>query len=190
MKKVNKKRLLLSILILIIIIVAIVFAIKFSGNGEETSGDFNMNGSQENVDSQNSQEGQVEQQPTQTPSVSEPAENTPSTSVPQQETENVTEFVDESGNKLEEDTLQASKDSIVQAFKAIPSERLGITADLNTAKIMFNQGITTIAENECFVFNVYVLEENKLKNIGTYAMSRDTQVLYKLNSQTLEYDLI
>lgn len=179
MKKVNKKRLFLSILILIIIIVAIVFAIKFSGNGEVTNGDFNMGGSQENVDAQNSQEGGQE-----------PVQPTTTTSVPQKETENVTEFVDESGNKLEENTLQTNKDSIVQAFKAIPSETLGITADLSAAKIMFNQGITTIAETECFVFNVYVQEGEKLKNIGTYAMSRDTQVLYKFNSQTLEYDLV
>lgn len=188
MKKINKKRLFLSILILIIIIVAIVFAIKFSGNEEVTNGDFNMGGSQENVDAQNSQEGGQEPvQPTTTP---EQEGTTTTTSVPQIETENVTEFVDESGNKLEENTLQTNKDSIIQAFKAIPSETLGITADLSTAKIMFNQGITTIAETECFVFNVYVQEGEKLKNIGTYAMSRDTQVLYKFNSQTLEYDLV
>lgn len=188
MRKVNKKRLFLSIMILIIIIVAIVMAVKFSGNGDETAGDFNLGDSQENVDSQNSQEGGQEQnQSTTTP---EQNVNNTTTSVPQQETENVTEFVDESGNKLEEDTLQTSKDSIIQAFKAIPSEKLGITADLSTAKIMFNQGITTIAENECFVFNVYVLEDGKLKNIGTYAMSRSTEVLYKLNAETSDYDLI
>lgn len=193
MKKVNKKRLFISILVLIIIIVTIVFAIKFSGNGDETSGDFNMDGSQETVDSQNSQEGGEEKQPDQTtavPDQSPSVSDAPTTSVPQQETENVTEFIDESGNKLEEDTLQTSKDSIIQAFKAIPSEKLGITADLSTAKIMFNQGITTIADKDCFVFNVYVLEDGKLKNIGTYAMSRDTEVLYKLNSETSDYDLI
>lgn len=182
--KLNKKRLFLSIMILIILIVAIVLIVKFAGNGEETNGNFNLGDSQENVDTPNSQEG-GDTQPDQTSAVPDGTN-----SVPQNETESVGDFVDESGNKLEEDTLQTSKDAITQAFKAISPDKLGLEVDLNSARIMFNQGITTIAENECFVFSVYVQDGETMKNIGTYAMSRDTKVLYKFNLDTLVYDLI
>ena len=117
-------------------------------------------------------------------------EATNSDPIHQNDTQSVYEFVDESGNKMDEASLQAAKDAVVQAFKAVPAEKLGITVDLSAARIVFNQGITTISGTECFVFNVYSQEGEALKNIGTYAMSRDTLTLYRFNSESLEYDLI
>lgn len=189
--KINKKRLFLSIMILIIIILVIVFGIKLIGNKDETSGDMNLDGSQETVDTPSQEDVPVQENavPGVVDDLSGDTQESEVT-VPQQATDNVEEFVDEQGNKMDENVLQTNKDTIIQAFKAIPADKLGLTADLASAKIMFSQGITTIATNECFVFNVYVNENGSLKNAGVYAMSRDTTVLYKFNSASLEYELI
>lgn len=163
MKKINLKRFIPFILILLVIVIAIVMVVNSNiGNNGESSGDFNLDGTKKNTDS-----------------------NT--IAISQSETSSVNEYVDASGNKLDDGTLKKNKDNIIVAFKQIPAEKLGLNIDLNSAKIMFNQGTTTIKDKQFLVFNVY---SQAGKNVGTYAMSIDTEVVYKYNTNTLEYELI
>ena len=175
----NKKRFFLAVIILLVLVAVIIFiGVKFTKKTNETNGDFSLDGSQENIDSKNSQENNDNN-----------AEND-GTSIPQQETEGIKDYVDEKGNQMSDEDVQNVKNNIVAKFKSVPSELLGISADLNTARIMFNQGVTIIAQKECYVFNVYVQEGDSLNNIGMYAMSTDTTTLYKFNYEKITYDLI
>ena len=180
----NKKRFFLAVIILLVLVAVIIFiGVKFTKKTNETNGDFSLDGSQENIDSKNSQENNENVE-----NNDNNAEND-GTSIPQQETEGIKDYVDEKGNQMSDEDVQNVKNNIVAKFKSVPSELLGISADLNTARIMFNQGVTIIAQKECYVFNVYVQEGDSLNNIGMYAMSTDTTTLYKFNYEKITYGL-
>ncbi len=111
-------------------------------------------------------------------------------SIPQKDTDHIEQYVDDKGNEISGEELSKVKDNIVQAFKKVSTDKLGLDVDLNNVRIIFNQGTTIIDQNSCLVFCVYVAENDELKNSGMFAMTKDTKVLYKFNSDTLTYDLI
>src|SRR5699024_1247133 len=94
------------------------------------------------------------------------------------------------GNELDGEDLSKIKDNIVQAFKKVSLDKLGLDVNLDEARVIFNKGTTIIDQNNCFVFCIYVMKDNLLRNVGMYAMTKDTKTLYKFNSDTLTYDLI
>ncbi len=102
----------------------------------------------------------------------------------------VNRFVDENGNDMTEEAIQEAKNKIIEAVKKIPVESLGLDVNLDNARFIFTEGITTINHNECFVFSIYVQEGENLVNKGMYAISRDTTIIYKFNPQTVCYELI
>ena len=61
---------------------------------------------------------------------------------------------------------------------------------MSNVKIVFNQGTTIIADNTCLVFAVYEQKDNSLNFISKYAMSIDTEVLYKYDSESLVFNMI
>lgn len=162
MKRFNIKRILPIVLIIVIIIaiISIIFSSKEDNN--ENNADFSIGKTKENIDT-----GLV--------------------TISQNDTATVNEYVDNNGNKLDDNTLKQTKDNIMTSFKRISSDKLGQDIDISRCKIIFNKGTTTIKENSFLVFNVYSQEG---KNIGTYAMSIDTNTIYRYNTQTLEYELI
>lgn len=172
--KVNKKRLGIFIAILIIIILLIVVICKAIGNKSEIT----LNGKDKTIDGNNmsnSQEIEYDGNPY---------------NVPQDYTETVNEYVGESGEAIDENTLSGIKQSIMDKFKGIPADKLKLDINMDNSRIIFNQGTTIIANNKCLVFVVYEEKDGALNFISKYAMSIDTSVLYKYDSDALIFNML
>lgn len=174
--KIDKKRLLIITAIVIVIIALIVLVIRVINNDEDKA---TVDGTSSTIDGQNVTDDSSKVEYDGNPY-----------NVPQDYTQTVNEFVGESGEALDENTLNEVKDNITNKFKQIPGEKLGINVDMSTIKIIFNQGTTTIADNACLVFVVYEEKDDKLNFISKYAMSIDANVLYKYDSQNLVFNMI
>ena len=174
--KIDKKRLLIITAIVIVIIALIVLVIRVINNDEDK---ITVDGTSSTIVGQNVTDDSSKVEYDGNPY-----------NVPQDYTQTVNEFVGESGEALDENTLNEVKDNITNKFKQIPGEKLGINVDMSTIKIIFNQGTTTIADNACLVFVVYEERDDKLNFISKYAMSIDTNVLYKYDSQNLVFNMI
>ena len=174
--KLDKKRLLISIAIIVIIIAVVVLIVKIATNNEDK---ITIDGNASTIDGQNITDESSEVEYDGNPY-----------NVPQDYTQTLNEFVGETGEALDENTLNEVKDNIMNKFKGISTDKLGISADMSSVKIVFNQGTTIIADNTCLVFAVYEQKDNSLNFISKYAMSIDTEVLYKYDSESLVFNMI
>lgn len=182
----NKKKIIIiiALIILIIAIVAIIVFKLLDKNELNTSIDTNGNVISNEELNSNGSSAQLQ-------SNDNTSENTYNpNSIPQKDTDYVEQYVDEKGNELDGEDLSEIKDNIVQAFKKVSLDKLGLDVNLDEARVIFNKGTTIIDQNNCFVFCIYVMKDNLLRNVGMYAMTKDTKTLYKFNSDTLTYDLI
>lgn len=179
------KKIVLIIIAVIILVVIIIVAFKLL-NKNEVNLSVDSNGNVTNIGNLNTDGNNAQLQ--NNSSTSDYTYNPDS--IPQKDIEYIEQYVDDKGNELSGEDLSKIKDNIVQAFKKVSSDKLGINVDLNNVRIIFNQGTTIINKNRCLVFCVYVAENDTLRNVGMYAMTKDTKVLYKFNSDTLTYDLI
>lgn len=180
--KVNVKRLAIAIIVLVIIVVAIVMIVK---NIKKNPDDIDIKDSGITLDGStpgieggsmtNSQEIEYDGNPY---------------NVPQDYTKTVNEFVGETGEALDSETLSTVKQNIIEKFKQGYSEKYGINVDMSNVRIIYNQGTTTIAGNTCLVFVVYEEKDGDLTFISKFAMSINTEVLYKYNSETFMYSMI
>ncbi len=75
-------------------------------------------------------------------------------------------------------------------FKSIPADKLKLNISMDNARLIFNQGTTTIANNKCLVFVAYEEKDNALNFISKYAMSIDTSILYKYDSEALVFNML
>lgn len=172
--KVNKKRLGIFIAILVILIILIVVICKAISNKSEIT----LNGTDQTIGGNNisnSQEIEYDGNPY---------------NVPQDYTETVTDFVNESGEAIDENTLAGIKQNIMDKFKSISVDKLKLNINMDNARLIFNQGTTIIANNKCLVFVVYEEKDNALNFISKYAMSLDTSVLYKYDSDALVFNML
>ncbi len=174
--KLDKKRLLISIAIIVIIIAVVVLIVKIATNNEDK---ITIDGNASTIDGQNITDESSEVEYDGNPY-----------NVPQDYTQTLNEFVGETGETLDEATLNEVKTNITNKFKGISADKLGIDIDMSTIKIVFNQGTTIIADNTCLVFAVYEQKDDTLNFISKYAMSIDTNVLYKYDSQALVFNMI
>lgn len=171
--KVNRKRLCAFIVIFVAIIAVIIISIVLSKRKNLT-----LDGSKTKVDGAsitNNQEIEYDGNPY---------------NVPQAYVETVNQYVDEKGNALEGADLSNVKNNIIDKFKSYSNEKLGFEASMDNIKIVFNQGTTTIAENTCIVFAVYEIVDDSLDYISKYAMSIDTNVIYKFDSEAFVFRMI
>lgn len=180
--RVNKKRLILFVAIVIIVIVAIILLVKNINkkidNIDIKNNGITLDGTDPKIEGgnmTNSQEIEYDGNPY---------------NVPQDYTKTVNEFVGESGEALDSVTLSTVKESIIDNFKKNYSEKYGINVNMENVKIIFNQGTTTIADNTCLVFAVYEEQGDNLAFISKFAMSINTEILYKYNSETFMYSMI
>ncbi len=183
MKKINLKKFIPAICVLLAIIVIIVIIVCSSKNKkiEENPGDSGLNSG--NVD--NSSASNVTNNGNENPVTSE--ENN-ELNVPQVNTSSTNEYVDDSGSKIEEETVESIQEKIKAKFKTIPQSDLKLdNVDLESARFIFGEGVMSIAKKDCFGFSVYVLDGEYLVNAGMYAMSTDTEVLYRYDTDTLTY---
>lgn len=173
--KVNKKRLIIFVVVIVIIIIAIVLLIKNLNKDK----DITLDGTEQiTIDSQvaiNEQDIEYDGNPY---------------NVPQEYTQTVNEFIGDTGEALDENTLITVKEDIENKFRSISPDKLGINSEMANVKITFNPVTTTIAGKNCLVFAVYEEKDNQSIFISKYAMSVDTSVLYKFNSDTLVYNMI
>lgn len=170
--KVNKKRLSIFIAIVVIVIVAIIVVILSKKNK------LILDSSKTKVDGtsvSNAQDIEYDGNPY---------------NVPQAYVETIDKYVDEQGEDLDSTTLNTVKNNIIDKFKSYSNEKLGFEASMDSLKIVFNQGTTTIAENTCIVFAVYEIADGSLKYISKYAMSIDTSVIYKFDSEEFVFRMI
>lgn len=175
--KLDKKRLLIFVAVVIVVIAVVVLIVKVVNNNEEK---ITIDGNASSID-----DGQnVTDESSQVEYDGNPY------NVPQDYTQTLNEFVGETGEALDENTLNEVKDNIMNKFKGISTDKLGISADMSSVKIVFNQGTTIIADNTCLVFAVYEQKNNSLNFISKYAMSIDTEVLYKYDSESLVFNMI
>jgi hypothetical protein len=174
--KLDKKRLLIFVAVVIVVIAVVVLIVKIVNNNEEK---ITIDGNASSIDGQNitDESSQVEY------------DGNPY-NVPQDYTQTLNEFVGETGEALDENTLNEVKDNIINKFKGISTDKLGISVDMSNVKIVFNQGTTIIADSTCLVFAVYEQKDNNLNFISKYAMSIDTEVLYKYDSESLVFNMI
>lgn len=181
MKKINFKRFIPAICVLVVIIAIIVIIVCSSKNNnqEENPGNSGLN-------SGNVQDGSASNAESNENSVA-PAEDN-GLNVPQVNTSSTNEYVDDSGSKIEEGTVESIQENIKAKFKTIPQSDLKLdNVDLESARFIFGEGIMNIAKKDCFGFSVYVLKGEYLVNAGMYAMSTDTEVLYRYDTDTLTY---
>lgn len=184
MKIKNKKKMILIIVAVIILVVVMIFAFKMLNKNEvNMSVDANGNAIDGSLRADGS-EIKLKDDGTTSDYTYNP------NSIPQKDTDYNEQYLDNKGNELSGEDLSKIKDNIIQEFKEVPIDKLGLDVDLNNIRIIFNQGTTLIDKNNCLVFCIYVAENNTLRNVGMYAMSEDTKVLYKFNSDALTYDLI
>lgn len=173
--KINKARLITSILVVIIVIVAIVLIAKKANKQPEK---ITLDGSTQVIENKqitNTQEIEYDGNPY---------------NVPQSYTTTVNEFVGEDGSAIDANELSTIKVKIEEKFKSISAEKLGINADMSNITIVFNQATTTIAEKNCLVFAVYEIKGDESNYISKFAMSEDATVLYKFDSESLIYNMI
>jgi hypothetical protein len=173
--KVNKKRLLFSIIVLIIIIVAIILIVKNIGKKDSN---ITLDGTSQKIDGvsvSNSQEIEYDGNPY---------------SVPQEYTVAVDEYVYTDGEAIDDSSLNEIKQSMIEKFKQSSTDNLQLDADMQNIRIIFNQGTTTIADSTCLVFVVYEEKDDSLNFKSKYAMSLDTKVIYKYDSESLVYNML
>lgn len=174
--KINKKRLIIFIVIAVLIIGIVVAATVKLLNKDNK--DITLDGTDQTIEGNNmtnNQEIEYDGNPY---------------NVPQDYTETVNEFVNESGEVLDENTLSEVKQNITDKFKQLPTDKLGINTDMSNIRIVFNQGTTKVADSTCLVFVVYEEKDNSLNFISKYAMSIDTNIVYKYDSTALIYNMI
>ena len=172
MKNKNFKRFLPAIGILAAIVVVITVIATSSKNSEENKSDSGMNtGNIENGTSSSTGDNNN--------TSAEPVTGNP-LDVPQVNTSSTNEYIDDSGSAMAQETVGSIQEQIIAKFKTIP-------VDLNSARIMFGEGVMKIANKECLGFTVYVLNGNYLQSAGMYAMSIDTEVLYRYDTDTMTY---
>lgn len=187
MKKISKKKIIL-IVIAVILLIVIAFVIFKLINKNELNLNVDANGNVVNGDIMNSDGSNAQLQQEDSNNNSEATYNP--NSIPQKDTEHIEQYIDDKGNEVSGEDLSKIKDNIIQAFKKIPMDKLGLDVNLDEVRIIFNQGTTVIDQNNFFVFCIYTTHDNRLKNIGMFAMTKDTKTLYKFNSENLTYDLI
>lgn len=161
---------------IIIVIVVIVLIVKGGKNDDskitlDGSGNANVDGQQVN----NNQEIEYDGNPY---------------NVPQSYTTTVNDFIGESGEELDENTLPSIKEEIKSKFTSMSTEQIGINVDMQNIRIIFNQGTTTIADNNCLVFSVYEQKDGSLNFVSKYAMSTNTEILYKYDSSANMFNMI
>lgn len=180
MKNKNFKRFLPAIGILAAIVVVITVIATSSKNSEENKSDSGMNtGNIENGTSSSAGDNNN--------TSAEPVTGNP-LDVPQVNTSSTNEYIDDSGSAMAQETVGSIQEQIIAKFKTIPQERLNLkNVDLDSARIMFGEGVMKIANKECLGFTVYVLNGNYLQSAGMYAMSIDTEVLYRYDTDTMTY---
>ena len=182
MKNINIKRFLPALGILVAIIV-IILVIVYSSNKQENTNlpeDDNVNSVNENIENNESTSNEDV-------SDSEQSEEN-SLDVPQVDTSSTNEYVDDSGEQIEGGTIEDTQAKIEEKFKSIPLDRLNLQGVyLNSAKIIFGEGVMKIANKDCFGFSVYVLDGSYMKSAGTFAMSMDTEVLYRYDTSSMTY---
>ena len=187
MKKISKKKIIL-IVIAVILVIVIAFVIFKLVNKSELNLNVDANGNvvNDNIENSDGTDAQLQQ--------GEQNSNLKNTynpnSIPQKDTEYIEQYIDDKGNEVGGEDLSKIKDNIVQAFKKVPMDKLGLDVNLDEVRVIFNQGTTVIDKNNCFVFCIYIAQDNTLKNVGMYAMTKDTKTLYKFNSESMTYDLI
>lgn len=166
MKHNNLKKILVAIILLVIVVAVIVLVIKFTGNKNSN-----------NIDNNNDNNNYIEND-----------ENIEVIS--KEDTTSVSDYVDEQGNALSDDEVSKLKNAISEAVKQFPTEKLGINEDINNARFIFNRGTTTISGEQYLTFSIYVLEGEKYRSRGMFAMSKNTEKLYKYNSEKSRYERI
>ena len=175
--KVNRLRLVIVILLVILVIAGIVFLVKClrKDNKQEITLDGTNNVIDEGKVISNSQDIEYDGNPY---------------NVPQDYTQTTNEYINETGDIIDQSTLTNLKQDIENKFRSIPNEKLGINVDMSNISIIFNQVTTTIAGKNCLVFAVYEEKGNESNFISKFAMSIDMSVLYKFDSNTLIYNMI
>lgn len=181
MKKINFKRFLPAIGILVAIIIIIIVIVTSSKKSEENKSDSGMNtGNIETGTVSNTEENQGQSE--------EENATEESLDVPQANTTSTNEYVDNTGATIEEGTVESIQAQIEEKFKSIPLDRLQLNGvDLENAKLIFGEGVMRIGDKDCFGFTVYVANGKYMKSAGMYAMSKDTEVLYRYDTDTLTY---
>lgn len=184
MKNINLKRfipIVCVVLIIIVIIIAVILGAR-NKNNEESNADSSLNSGtvEQNTSSNATDENNDD-------TSSSTTEET-SLDVPQLDTSSTNEYVEEDGSKIEEATVESIQESMKAKFKTVSKEDLCLEdVDLDSARFIFGEGVINIAKKDCFGFSVYVLNGQYLENAGTFAMSLDTEVLYRYDTETMTY---
>lgn len=169
-KNINVKRLIPFIVIVCVIILVIV-VVCTNGKKEVNDEDFGLSGQ---VSPYKAQENLVSD------------ENT----VYQKDIITNEEVLTLEGEEIVNEDLETAKANIEAAIYAMTKEELGLEVEMEETKIFFNEGSTNIYGKNCIVFSLYAQSGDYLKNKGTFAMSSDTNILYKYDSGVMAYKLI
>ncbi len=173
--KINKKRLVTILVVVIVVIIAIIMIVK---NVNKDKNEITLDGTTTNIENKTiTNEQQIEY------------DGNPY-NVPQDYTQTVSGYVDDSNNEMSGDEISQIKRNIEEKFKSVSTDKLGISANMDSIVINFNPVTTTIAEKKCLVFAVYTEENNELNFVSKYAMSVDASTLYKFDSEKLIYNMI
>ena len=166
--------------ILIAIIIIIIVIVFSSNNKEENPSDSSMN-------TGNIENGSMSNEDDNNTISDEPVTGNP-LDVPQINTSSTNEYIDDSGATIADETVESIQSQIEAKFKTISLDKLNLKGvDLDSARIIFGEGVMKIANKECLGFSIYIPNGNYMKNAGMYAMSLDTEVLYRYDTDIMTY---